>query len=239
MAKNVKERKLDRKLIAVYDKYGVKTFVDVCAEMLNIKDNEDWEKKKKVNGEVCELVVRVLTEHYLKEKGLDGCVFHSVVLKNKKNPKSDFRTELDFTLLTPYFCATAECKSFSGQIVVTDKCTLTRGDLVADVYRQSSVHTSALKPYLEDYVLPDAGVSTPPLAQFCFLYSNGELSDKRTVYAKGELPIITIKNLFRYYDTLFKGYRKEVYDVKKAAKKLQAMADSRVLHTQHAKYLGY
>lgn len=239
MAKNGKERKLDKRLIQVYEQRGLDMFLNVCAEMLNIKDREDWEKKKKVNGEVCELVLRIMTEDYLKRKGLKGYVFHSLVLKNLRNPKSDFRTELDFTLLTPGFCVTGECKSFSGQILVTDECTLRRGDLVADVGRQSQVHMNALVPYLQECVREGAGVSSPPVGKFCFLYSNGGLADRRNSTAQASLPVLTIKTLFSYYEGLFRRYGREVYDVEKAAKKFQAMADSRILHIQHAHYVGY
>ncbi len=239
MAKNSKERKLDKRLIEVYETRGLNMFIDVCSEMLNIKDRADWEKKKRVNGEVCELVLRVMTEDYLARKGLEGYVFHSVVLKNLRNPKSEFRTELDFTLLTPCFCLTGECKSFSGQIVITGNCTLQRDSLVADVDRQSTVHLNALRPYLQEYMKAGLGVPEPPVAPFCFLYSNGALADRRTPQAKRALPVLTIGTLFRYYDALFSKCQREVYDVKKAAKKFQALADSRILHIQHANYLGY
>ncbi len=239
MAKNEKERKLDKRLIEIYDTHGLKMFLDVCAEMLNIRDREDWEKKKKVNGEVCEVVLRVLTEDYLKRRRKKGYVFHSLVLKNPRNPKSDFRTELDFTFLTPFFCVTGECKSFVGKIVVQDECTLMRDTLVADVARQSNVHLSALVPYLEMYVPEGRSVARPPAEMFCFLYSNGQVVDIRGKQAKHKIPVITISSLFKYYDTLFSTYKREVYDVEKAAKAFQAMADSRVLHIQHAHYLGY
>lgn len=239
MAKNSKERKLDAKLIQVYEKHGLDMFVDVCAEMLNIKDPHDWEKKKKVNGEVCECVIRVMTEDYLRRRGIKGGVFHSLVLKNLSNPKSDFRTELDFTLLTPYFCVTAECKSFVGQITVTGDCILQRDNLTADVGRQTKVHVNALRPYLEKYALPNKGMVAPPLFPVCFLYSNGTLQDKRGGQQRSAIPILTIGNLFRYYDALTGKCSREVYDVKAASKAFQAMADSRVLHIQHANYVGY
>lgn len=239
MAKNSKERKLDSKLIEVYNKHGLKTFVNVCSEMLKIRDKENWEKKMKVNGEVCEVVLRVLTEHYLAARNITGHVFHSLVLGNPNKPESEFRTELDFTLLTPSVCLTGECKSFVGHITATDECTLRREKLIADVYRQLAVHVSALVPYLQQYVRRGAGIVDVPVLPFCFLYSNGALEDRRTRTAQAELPIHTIQSLFKYYDLVFSRYRREVYNVKEAAKAFQAMADSRILHIQHAHYLGY
>lgn len=239
MAKNSKERKLDKRLIEVYDQHGLNMFLDVCSEMLNIRDKQDWEKKKKANGEVCEVVLRVLTEHYLVKHIRQGYVFHSVVLSNPRNPQSSFRTELDFTLITPSICLTGECKSFVGHIRVTGDCTLQRDNLVADVNRQTAVHVNALKPYLEQYLRAGTGVVQPPVLPFCFLYCNGELEDRRTRAAMSALPVLTIQSLFKYYNTVFDHYRKEVYDVEKAAKAFKAMADSRILHIQHANYLGY
>lgn len=239
MAKNSKERKLDSRLLKVYEQHGLKMFIDVCSELLNVKDRENWEKKMRVNGEVCECVLRVMTEHYLREHRIEGYVFHSLVLKNKNAPKSEFRTELDFTLMTPFFCATAECKSFSGQILVTDRCTLNRDKLVADVARQTGVHVKALIPYLQDYVVGGAGIATPPLKAFCFLYSNGVVTDRRVLTDRQALPVLLLSTLYKYYGSLFQSFRREVYDVKAAAKTFQKMADSRVLHIQHANYVGY
>ena len=239
MAKDSKERLLDRKLIDVYDSHGLKTFINVCSEMLNVRDKKHWEKKKKVNGEVCEVVLRVMTEHYLVKRGIQGRVFHSLVLGNRSNPSSSFRTELDFTLLTPTVCLTGECKSYVGHIVVTDKCTLQRDTLVSDVARQSTVHVNALRPYLEAYTLEGAGVPVVPLIPFCFLYCNGQLEDRRSRSVAAQLPVLTLQSLFKYYDNVFNRFRTEVYNVQEASKTFQAMADSEILHIQHARYLGY
>lgn len=244
MAKNEKERSFDKKLIEVYDTRGIEMFLRVCSSMLNIKDSEDFQKKMRVNGEVCEVLIRVLTEHYLVQNRIKGKVFHSLVLNNKAHPENPFRTELDFTLLTPYFCITAECKSFVGTVTATGDGLLTRTaprlkTLTADVSKQTGVHTRALMPYLKDYVYPNTGLAVPPLYPIVFMFSNGMLNDSRTRAAKNALPILTATGLFQYYDLVRKSCTKEVYDVKKASKTFQAMADSRILHIQHANYLGY
>lgn len=244
MAKNQKERKLDSKLIEVYNTRGLDTFLGVCGSMLNIRDSENFKKKMQVNGEVCEVLLRVTTEHYLREHGIKGGVFHSLVLPNKYHPERDFRTEIDFTCVTPYVCMIGECKSFVGDVIATEKCTLTRtspryGTVTADVARQTQVHWDTINPYLQDYVRPNSGCPTPPAVAFCFMFSNGTLEDHRTRADQSALPILTALDLFEYYDLLFRKCRKEVYDVKAASKTFQAMADSRILHIQHANYLGY
>lgn len=244
MAKNQRERALDEKLISVYNQQGLKMFCQVCASMLNIRDNDNFQKKMKVNGEVCEVLLRVITEHYLKTHGIPGSVFHSLVLPNKYHPERDFRTEIDFTCLTPYVCVIAECKSFVGQITVSDECKLTRhskkyGVLESDVGRQTDIHASTIDPYLREYVRPNMGLPEPPLQTICFMFCNGEIQDRRTHTAQNDIPVLVGSSIFSYYDLLFKRFRKEVYDVQKAEKTFQAMADSRALHIQHASYLGY
>lgn len=239
MAKNDSERRLDERLIAVYKQHGVKTFLDVCSEMLNIKDKENWNKKKTSNGEVCEVVLRVLTDHYLKTRSQTGCTFHSMILADRKGTSKDFRTELDFTLLTPGFCVTGECKSFVGDIIVSGDCTLTRDTMVADVAKQSLLHGKCLRQYLEEYSLPGAGLAVPPYGLFCFVYSNGSLKDTRAQRQRDTIPVLTIKTLYGYYDGLFRRFDKRVYDYERAKKQFTNFAKSEALHRQHKEFLGY
>lgn len=237
MAKNKGEVDLDKKLIAVYNTHGVKVFLDVCAKMLDVDSH--GQKKMKVNGEVCEVVLRVLSLHYLKTRKLGGNVFHSMVLNDLKNPTSPFRTELDFTLLTPTVCLTGECKSFVGDITVVGDCTLSRKDLEADVARQTLVHARCLRSYLEKFSLPGTGLVKPPFGAFCFIYSNGALFDKRTSKAKDMIPVVTIKNLYAYYDKVFAASKRRVYDFEKASKAFKGFAESEKLHKEHKAYVGY
>lgn len=239
MAKSDAEISLDKKLIDVYNKHGLKVFLDVCSEMLKIKDRTNFEKKKKSNGEVCEVVLRVMTEHYLKTHDKTGEVFHSMILMDKHNLNSDFKTELDFTLLTPCFCLTGECKSIVGDITVIDKCKLVRNNFEADVGRQTATHVRALRDYLDDFMLLNASRARPPFGTFCFLYSNGTLQDNRTRAAKEELPIITIRSLFKYYDSIFATQTGKVYDYDKACAMFKRLTNSRILHEYHRDYLGY
>ena len=239
MAKNRGEGQLDARLIAVYNKYGLKTFLEVCSEMLTVKASNAGNKKKIVNGEVCEVVLRVMTNHYLKTRGVVGKAFQSVILRDRWDAKNPFRTELDFTLITPGVCLTGECKSFVGDIVVSDGCTLTRDTLVADVERQSKVHARAIKPYLEEFTLKDAGIATPPLGLFCFVYCKGTIADQRTKRAKQLIPIITVRNLFAYYDKVLGSYREKVYNYDRACKTFTTFANSEKLHKEHKDYLGY
>lgn len=239
MGKNNNENAFDSKLIAVYTKYGLDTFLDVCSKMLDIKDTSNVDKKKKSNGEVCEVVLRVLTEHYLKTKGIKGSVHHSMILNDLSNPRSDFLTELDFTVLTPYICLSGECKSFAGDLIIASECTLTRGELVADVARQSKLHGKCLKQYLERYTKANAGLSSPPFGLFCFVYSNGTITDNRTKKAQSTIPVLTIKTLYSYYDHIFGTYRRNIFEYEKAQAEFKRRTLSAELHEAHKRYLGY
>lgn len=239
MAKNSKEAALDKRLIEVYKQYGLERFLEVCSGLLDIRDSADFEKKKKVNGEVCEVVLRVLTKHYFNVMSLKGGVFGSVILNDHDNPKSSFCTELDSVILTPRFCLTGECKSYVGDISVVGDCTLVRGDFSTDVARQSKLHGTYLRKYLRDYATPAAGASTPPFGLFCFVYSNGRIRDTRNSTKKQEIPILTIKNLFTYYDKLLNRYKKEVIDYERAAKFFSESSASKALHEKHRAFVGY
>lgn len=239
MGKNAKENLLDAKLIQVYEQYGLQTFMNTCAEMLNIRDKQDWEKKKKVNGEVCEVLLKVMTEDYLKRRVQCGRTFHSMILTDLDKPQSDFCTELDFTLLTPGFCVTGECKSFVGEVRATGECTLTRDKLRADVSRQSKLHARCLKRYLEEVTKPGINRAAPPYGVFCFVFSNGVLVDLRDDKYRSAIPILTVSTLYPYYDSLFRDFSKEVFDYTKACGVFEHAATSAELHKRHKAYNHY
>lgn len=238
MAKSGGESALEERLVQIYKERGIRTFLDVCSSMLNIKDKQDFEKKKKMNGAVCEVVLYVATMHYLKVKRVRGDIFHSVVLTDLDNVKSRFRTELDFVLMTPYFCISGECKSLIGNIVVSGDCLLSRGDFSTDVGKQSILHGKVLRKYLAKYTLPTVK-TIPPFGLFCFLYSNGKVQDTRTNTAKQKIPLLTISSLYSYYDQLFNGFTKEVFDYDRACKEFQEFSSSAKLYKEHRDFLGY
>lgn len=236
MGKTKEEKSLDAQLWKVYKEQGVKQFLAVCSEMLKIRDKQNWEKKKHANGEVCEVVLAVLTHNYFTKKRMTGEVFQSVVLLDKDRGKSsDFRTELDFIALTPGVCLTGECKSFVGDTVVTGDCTLQRGDLTADVYKQSVLHVTYLKKYLSLLT----SVNPPPLGMFCFLYSNGSVTDNRTVQKKQTLPVLTVGTLYQYYDRIFSRFSGGVYNYEQAKSIFLQSQNSIALHRQHRDFVGY
>lgn len=141
--------------------------------------------------------------------------------------------------MTPGFCVTGECKSFVGDIVVTGNCTLVRGNLVANVERQSTLHSSVLREYLREYVCAESTLGVPILGAFCFIYSNGTLTDKRAMSPRVKLPIVTVGNLFRYYDNLYKEYYRRSYNYEQACSEFRRYVNNPVLEREHQQYLGY
>ena len=230
---------LESKLNLIYKQHGLQTFLEVCSNLLKVDSHGDTDKKKRSNGAVCEIVLCTLTRHYLARRMVTGSVFHSVVLKDKQKPTSNFRTELDFVMMAPTVCLTCECKSFVGDITITGDCALKRENLVADVSRQSLLHGHCLEQYLQQYVLPGKGVSTPPYRMFCFLYCKGTVLDKRSAAQQAKLPVLTLANLFKYYDQIYNAYRLEVYNVRQANRDFKEGAESAQLHKEHREFLGY
>lgn len=239
MLKSSGETAMEEALLKVYKDYGLKTFLGTCSDMLRIHNADNTEKKKKANGVVCEIVLFVMTIHYLKRRGVQGQVFHSLILGDPDNPKGNFRTELDFTVLTPGVCLTGECKSLVGSIDVVDECLLVRGDFKADVARQSKLHGKILRKHLTVFSTQEKAKKAPPFGLFCFVYSNGAIQDKRSEKDKALIPVLTIKDLYPYYDRMFPRFKEEVFDYDKAKEFFEASSSSEDLYRQHRDFLGY
>lgn len=239
MAKNSRARIFDEKLLAVYRERGIHTFLRVADEMLSIYDADNAEKKKRVHGELCEVVLKAQTLEYLSQRRVSGSIYHSVILNDLDNPTSRFRTELDFVLLTPYCCLTGECKSYSGELTVTDPCIITRGDLRSDLSRQSLLHGRHLKSHMKQFILPGLGQPEPPCGLFCYFYSHATVRDKRQSKYKELLPLLNVSTLYGYYDSIFRSQKKAVLDYEKAQKYLLRLQNSEQLHQEHKEFLGY
>lgn len=228
--------KLEAKLLEVYKENGLDLFLDVAQEMLKIQDKHNIDKKKKVNGGVCEIVLRVMTEDYLRKKRITGFTTRSLVLKDPTED-TNFRTELDFCLFTKNLTLCGECKSFYGDKVVTDKCTLSvEARLSADIYRQQTVHVKALQKHLRMFIRHKDKM---PLRAFCFVFANGTITDRRSNIYKEILPVLTADTLYSYYDAMFAQYVSESYQYTKMKRFFDIISCSDKLHAQHKEYLGY
>lgn len=239
MAKGNWRDTLDTKLLDVLEKHGTDAFLNLSLDMLKVDHKGDREFRAQVNGEVCEVVIVGLSQQYIKLSGVKARVYHSVVLKDLRNLQGEFRTELDFVMVTPHFLLTSECKSYYGDISVTGNCTLSHAGQETDVYRQSKLHHSNLLEYSKQLVLPKVGVPRPPVFANAFVFSNGNINDKRPPEQRRLLRILTTSSLIDYYEAMFKRYQTNVFDYERACRIFEKCAGSVSLHSQHKKYLGY
>lgn len=237
MAKGNWRDSLDRKLLHVLKTEGVGSFLDLATAMLDVNPNGDPKLKAQFVGEVCECVFWGLTKKYLQATGREAQVYHSVVLKDLNNIRSDFRTELDFVLVAPSFILTTECKSYSGSVSITKECTLNHRGQESDVWRQSKLHYDKLMLYGKQLVLPESKLPSPPVFANVFLFSNADVKDLRG--NRGMLRVNTTASLFNFYDAMFSKYSHSVFDYDRACKIFKMCSASKKLHAQHGDYVGY
>lgn len=190
-------------------------------------------------GELAESVLDLLVSLYIRETGWEARGFHSTVLKDLHDIHASFRTELDYTIVSPTLMLTLECKSYKGSITVKDKCTLVRGSRESDVYSQSVLHHKHLKLYAEQFLLPGKRIPRIPVFASVFLFSDSKVSDARTVAEKKCLSLLSSGSLFNYLDALRSAYSKPVFDYKRACNVFTKLENSEILHAQHASFVGY
>lgn len=237
MAKGNWRDTLDRKLLNVLKREGASAFLSLAVDMLGVDAEGDPQMKAQFVGEVCECVFWGLTKEYLRLKKHQAQVFHSVVLKDLHNMKSDFRTELDFVLVAPGFLLTTECKSYAGSVVITKECTLEHRGKSSDVWSQCKLHHSKLVLYGQQLVNPNQRIATPPVFANVFLFSNASVEDRRR--NSNLIRVDTASTIFSFYDAMFAKYRKPVFDYDRACKIFRLCSASKKLHAQHGEYVGY
>lgn len=239
MAKGNWRDSLDRKLLGILKRDGLDAFLQVAVSSLSVDPGGDGQFKAQFVGEICEVVFWGLTKEYLRVSKRKAEVFHSVVLKDLRNPKSDFRTECDFVLVSPAFIVTTECKSYAGGIEVQDKCTLVHKGQHSDVYRQSKLHYDKLYLYAQQLALPMQGVAALPVAANVFCFSNSGIKDMRGVKERDAIKVLTSGTLLSYYDDIFRNVHTPLFDYERACKIFRTCSASKMLHAQHQDYVGY
>lgn len=228
-----------QKLLDILEKDGVSQFLSVAKAMLSVDAGKNPSMKAQFVGQVCETVLYGLTQEYIKLRHARASCYSSVVLKNLNDMGSDFRTELDFIICSPFFILTTECKSYAGAITVRGKGEFSHRGHKADVYKQSVLHHKHLYIYAEQLVKPKLGVPKLPVFANAFVFSNSTVSDERTGADATAMSILTVSSLFGYYDQMFSKFRKELFDYPKACRVFDACSKSVELHRQHKAYVGY
>lgn len=231
---------LYRRLVEYKEQHGLRECLKYAKAMLDIKPGRDAGKEKGLMvGELAEDMFLILMSEYFSAYKKRAKIFHSVVLKDLRDSKSNFRTELDFIVVSPSFMLTTECKSYSGEVTVSDKCTLSHRGKSLDVYKQSALHHRHLVQYAQQLTEPAAHIARVPVFANVFLFSNSVVEDARTPTEKTAISVLTTSSLFDYYDKIFEKYRFRVFDYERACKIFGICEGSSALHQQHAKFVGY
>lgn len=187
-----------------------------------------------LHGEICETVLEMLLEEYVKAKP-ECSMQKSLILWNRKRPDNGFLTEIDWTLFAPESVYIFECKSYSGKKTLTGNGLMTRENgKQYDVYQQSIIHKETLYDWIEGFVLP----GKCPLIQMCmFNFSQGVLDDQRSRSAKIEMPVLDEGNLLSFLKA--ESSAEKVWNVKllqQAGEKLAKKSESlRKTHLQYVK----
>lgn len=201
-------KRVNKYLHEVYKEYGLNTMCKVARIMLvSDKHKDDKKFRNEVHGEICETVLECCiidfmenhpkeTKQWRLEKGM--------ILKDLSNRTSDFKTEIDITLFTPFKILSFECKCYSGNKTLVDKCTVVRkGVSPSDIYRQHKLHFTMINSNFSKFRIVNEDTSKyGPMQIGFFDFSVGTLSDQRDEKWKKLMPLIdntTIHELLESY----------------------------------------
>ena len=226
---------LETKLRYVYKTKGIEFVYEVCKNMLSIKDNSG--KKRTVNGNICEILLCLMTEEYISKKNINGFIVRSLILKDPKKTSSDFRTEIDFLFCTSSIIFCTECKSYVGDKRITDEFTLHTQNKEFNVFNQNKIHVETLYKN----ILPTKLKRTDKLniAMSGFLFSNGDITDVREEKYKKIMPVITQSNLYQFYNSFLTRPTENVWDLAKLKRFIDTVLSNKQLRAEHKNYLGY
>lgn len=207
-----------QKMLEVYNKEGKHYLITLAINLLssNVHKN-DKNFKALTHGEIAETLLEILITDYMKRNNINNWIIkRGLIIKDAINPNSDFLTELDLTLFTPSSIILFECKSYGGVIEISKKGSVYReGKNIADVFNQNMVHKKALDTNLEI-----AHKGKPSYKIVYFHFALGSLKDSRDARYKKLMPIITVKNLDNFLDTI-KNSNKEVWNMQKISRILE------------------
>lgn len=240
MATTSKSVAISKKLYDCYKKYGMKAAIQIAVEILDLGPKIAGDTAPMLNGEICETLLMIYTKDYIKRKGYKAKNYQSLVLSDPKSGDEGRVLENDMIIAMPGAIVTAECKSYKGALSILPPCTLHRSKgNDADVFKQTQSHLRSLKQYAEAFALPGVGGNVP-LVSFCFVFSDGSIKDTREQSMRARLPVITLRNIERYYDSLFKKFEgKAAYDYTKMIDTFDKLNGSITAHNMHRSYVNY
>lgn len=225
---------LESRLMSIYEKDGLQKVIQVANALLKVDPRGDNDRKGKSNGNVCEILLRIMSIDYLRRHNIPYYETRSLVLRNPSISHSFF-TELDYTIFTPNVILCGECKSYSSTKVITEECTIATKHVTTDVYAQQLLHLNALKEHTKNFLLTDKD----RFRIFCFIHSIGNIQDNRELKWRRICPVITSDNLYSFYNDTFEASTKQVYDYKRLFRLIEIISNNDSLHRKHKEYLGY
>lgn len=195
-------------LLKLYNSSGIDNTIAVARAMLSSKTHKDEQHfRAHTHGEICETVLECLILDYIKKynKTKYGWFYKKgLILKDINNPDSGYFTELDLTVFTPQRIFAFECKSYSGDNKITDKCTICRkkGNSF-DVYDQHSKHFMVLADQLKPFrIINQANALSNPYQLVLFDFSTGSTTDIRDNKYKLLMPCLNESNVLNIFKTL-------------------------------------
>lgn len=157
-------------------------------------------------GELAEVFFYVTAREFFRKNSCDQWKpYHHLFVPylSKNDPTQG--TEVDLVIASPYTIIMVESKSWNGEKVLTDKCTLVRtcdGKEINkhDVFSQSAHHSRALMEHIENYALSTKGI----IKNIFFNFSLGSIEDKRVLTNQKLMPMIDENNIISFLSALVK-----------------------------------
>lgn len=190
----------NEKLLKYYSENGFDKTVLTAKQMykVNLK-NANPQFRINLNGEICETILEIGILEFMKRNRKtckDWVLKKGLILKDVDNPDADFSTEIDLILATPMVVYIFECKSYSGNKVLKDKCTLVTDNRTFDVFQQNLLHANVFLKQFRPYLRKS--VKRFPLQLALFVMANGSIVDDREKKYKDLMPVVEIENLFHF-----------------------------------------
>lgn len=200
--------------------------------------NKDMSTVGIVFGEIGESVLEVMLSHYIKSRNLKDWFYSpSLVIKDIDTLNSEFLTEIDMVLVSPYKIYLFEAKTYSGMktIVGSGKIIREKGKDF-DVGSQQKLHVrvfdSTFSPFRRKLASPLHGYSLP-----LFDFSTFSFEDQRSDSWKELMPILTPDNLFDFLDK--QQTKHIIWNVEKVRKVVGLIEKKNIQYDLHSKHLSY
>lgn len=198
-------------LCAYYKKHGLDMTIDVARLILAKSGTKGGNTfRATVNGELAETILKLTIEDFMlkhKRETKDWFIETGIILADPETKdESDYKTEIDVTLFTPQRIVTFECKSYSGDKIVKNACTVYRPkQQPKDIYAQHIKHAQMLLKNLGfSKIVNPSNVAISGVMLSYFDFSLGTIRDYRTEEMKKRMPVTTTANINNYLSCIMK-----------------------------------